>query len=63
MTPEQIGAMVVEAVEHNRFFILADPTSQQTLVRRTADWNVFLEDRLAALRVATTTQNPEEPGV
>jgi NAD(P)-dependent dehydrogenase (short-subunit alcohol dehydrogenase family) len=49
MTPEQIGALVVEAVEQNRFFILADPAHQETLMRRTADWNAFLEERLAAL--------------
>ncbi|ETW95429.1 MAG: hypothetical protein ETSY1_30675 [Candidatus Entotheonella factor] len=49
MTPAQVGEIVVEAVEHNRFFILAEPTHHETLVRRTADWNGFLEDRLAAL--------------
>lgn len=49
MTPEQVGDVVVEAVEHNRFFILADPMHQGTLMRRTADWNAFLEERLAAL--------------
>lgn len=49
MTPEQVGDIVVEAVEQNRFFILADAIHQETLVRRTADWNAFLEERLAAL--------------
>jgi NAD(P)-dependent dehydrogenase (short-subunit alcohol dehydrogenase family) len=49
MAPEQVGDIVVEAVEHNRFFILADPIHQETLMRRTTDWNAFLEERLAAL--------------
>jgi NAD(P)-dependent dehydrogenase (short-subunit alcohol dehydrogenase family) len=49
MTPEQIGDVVVAAVEQNRFFILAEPAHHETLVRRTADWNAFLEDRLSAL--------------
>lgn len=49
MTPEQIGEIVVEGVEANRFFILAEPTHHDTLVRRAADWNGFLEGRLAAL--------------
>jgi len=49
MTPEQIGDLVVAAVEQDRFFILADPAHQETLVHRTADWNAFLETRLAAL--------------
>ena len=49
MTPEQIGAATVEAVEQDRFFVLPDPTHLETLVRRTADWNAFLENRLAAL--------------
>ena len=49
MTPEQIGDIVVEAVEQNRFFILADAMHQETLVHRTADWNAFLEARLTAL--------------
>lgn len=49
MTPEQIGEIVVEAVQENRFFILAAPSQHETLMRRTADWNAFIEDRLAAL--------------
>ncbi len=49
MTPAQVGEIVVEAVQQNRFFILAEPTHHETLVRRTADWNAFLEGRLAAL--------------
>lgn len=49
MTPEQIGDIVIEAVEQDRFFILADPTHHETLIRRTTDWNAFLEERLAVL--------------
>jgi NAD(P)-dependent dehydrogenase (short-subunit alcohol dehydrogenase family) len=49
MTPEQIGEIVVEGVEANRFFILAEPSQHETLLRRAADWNAFIEGRLAAL--------------
>ena len=49
MTPEQIAEIVVEAVQANRFFILAEPAQHETLMRRTADWNAFIEGRLAAL--------------
>lgn len=49
MTPEQVADVVVAAVEQERFFILADPTHQETLIRRTTDWNTFLAERLAAL--------------
>ena len=49
MTPEQIGDIVIEAMEQDRFFILADPTHQETLIRRTTDWNAFLEERLSVL--------------
>ena len=53
MTPEQIGEIVVEAVQANRFFILPEPSQQDTLMRRTADWNAFIEGRLAALDGST----------
>ena len=49
MTPDQVAEVVVEAVAQDRFFILPEPTHQATLERRTADWNAFLEGRLAAL--------------
>jgi NAD(P)-dependent dehydrogenase (short-subunit alcohol dehydrogenase family) len=50
MTPEQIGEIVVEAVQANRFFILPEPSQHDTLTRRTTDWNAFIEGRLAALQ-------------
>lgn len=53
MTPEQIGEIVVEAVQANRFFILPEPSQHDTLMRRTADWNAFIEGRLAALDGST----------
>lgn len=48
MTPEQIGALVVDGVRRNRFFILADPYHQPILERRAHDMNAFIESRLAA---------------
>ena len=53
MTPAQIAALVVDAVEQNRFFVLADPTAHATWSRRTADWNAFVEDRLTSLGAPT----------
>jgi NAD(P)-dependent dehydrogenase (short-subunit alcohol dehydrogenase family) len=50
MTPEQIGALVVEAVQKNRFFILPDHSQQAVLLKRTQDMDTFLDARLAAQR-------------
>jgi NAD(P)-dependent dehydrogenase (short-subunit alcohol dehydrogenase family) len=49
MTPDEVAAVLVEAVQQNRFFVLAEPSHHETLLQRTADWNAFLEGRLAAL--------------
>jgi NAD(P)-dependent dehydrogenase (short-subunit alcohol dehydrogenase family) len=46
MTPEQIGEIVVEAVQQQRFFVLPDHHQQSILVQRTQDMNAFLEARL-----------------
>ena len=47
MSPAQIGDIVVEAVRHERFFILPDEPQHATIVRRAQDMNAFLEARLA----------------
>ena len=47
MMPDEIGEMVVQAVQEERFFILADPYYQPYIERRAADPNAFLEARLA----------------
>jgi NAD(P)-dependent dehydrogenase (short-subunit alcohol dehydrogenase family) len=49
MTPDQIGAIVVEAVQQNRFFILPDHAQEDVLRKRTQDMNAFLEARLASV--------------
>ena len=46
MTPEQIGEVVVEAVQQQRFFVLPDHHQQSILVQRAQDMNAFLEARL-----------------
>jgi NAD(P)-dependent dehydrogenase (short-subunit alcohol dehydrogenase family) len=51
MTPDQIGAAVVEAVQQNRFFILPDHSQQAVLLKRAQDMDAFLDARLAAQRV------------
>lgn len=48
MMPAQIGAMVVEAVRDNRYFVLADPYHQPLIARRAQDPNAFLDWRLGA---------------
>jgi hypothetical protein len=47
MAPAEIGAMVVEAVRRERYFILAEPVHQPLIERRAADPTAFLEARLA----------------
>src|SRR5206468_4016078 len=46
MTPDQIGEVVVEAVQQQRFFILPDHHQQSIIVQRAQDMNAFLEARL-----------------
>jgi NAD(P)-dependent dehydrogenase (short-subunit alcohol dehydrogenase family) len=46
MTPEQVGEIVVEAVRHNRFFILPDDRQHAVIRKRAQDLNAFLEARL-----------------
>ncbi|MEE9149883.1 MAG: SDR family NAD(P)-dependent oxidoreductase [Candidatus Tectomicrobia bacterium] len=53
MTPEQVGEIVVEAVEQERFFILTESAHHETLQRRTADWDAFLAGRLAGFDSST----------
>jgi NAD(P)-dependent dehydrogenase (short-subunit alcohol dehydrogenase family) len=47
MTPDQIGVMVVDAVQQNRFFIMPDRSQQAVILKRAQDMNTFLEARLA----------------
>src|SRR5574341_1489440 len=46
MTPEQIGEIVVEAVQQQRFFVLPDQHQHSIIVQRAQDMNAFLEARL-----------------
>jgi hypothetical protein len=46
MTPDQIGEIVVEAVQQQRFFVLPDQHQQSLIVQRAQDMNAFLEARL-----------------
>src|SRR5262245_3958102 len=46
MTPEQIGEIVVDAVQQQRFFILPDHQQQSIIIQRAQDMNAFLEGRL-----------------
>jgi NAD(P)-dependent dehydrogenase (short-subunit alcohol dehydrogenase family) len=46
MTPDQIGEVVVEAVQQQRFFVLPDHHQQSIIVQRAQDINAFLEARL-----------------
>jgi NAD(P)-dependent dehydrogenase (short-subunit alcohol dehydrogenase family) len=51
MTPAQIGAIVVDAVRRDQFFILPDHPQQAVILKRAQDMNAFLEARLAGQRV------------
>jgi NAD(P)-dependent dehydrogenase (short-subunit alcohol dehydrogenase family) len=46
MTPDQIGEIVVDAVQQQRFFILPDHHQQTIIVQRAQDMNAFLDARL-----------------
>ena len=46
MTPDQIGEVVVEAVQQQRFFVLPDHHQQSIIVQRAQDMNAVLEARL-----------------
>ena len=46
MTPDQIGEIVVEAVQQQQFFVLPDHHQQSIIVQRAQDMNAFLEARL-----------------
>jgi len=46
MTPDQVGEVVVEAVQQQRFFVLPDHHQQSVIVQRAQDMNAFLEARL-----------------
>jgi len=46
MTPDQIGEIVVDAVQQQRFFVLPDHHQQAIIVQRAQDMNAFLEARL-----------------
>ena len=46
MTPDQIGEIVVEAVQQQRFFVLPDQNQEAIIVQRAQDMNAFIEARL-----------------
>jgi NAD(P)-dependent dehydrogenase (short-subunit alcohol dehydrogenase family) len=50
MSPDEIGTIVVEAVQHDRFFILPDTRQHSILLQRAQDMNAFLEARLSGRR-------------
>lgn len=45
--PDAIGDLVAEAIREERFFVLAEPSHQPLLERRTRDMNAFMARRLA----------------
>jgi hypothetical protein len=49
MQPEEIGELVVQAVQADQFLILPDPASIELIRRRALDINAFLAARFAAL--------------
>ena len=49
MQPDEIGELVVKAVEADQFLILPDPTASELIRRRAQDVNVFLAERFASL--------------
>jgi NAD(P)-dependent dehydrogenase (short-subunit alcohol dehydrogenase family) len=59
MTPEQIGEFVVDAVRHDRFFILPDSRQQAVILKRTQDMDAFLERRLSG---SPAPEHPRSPG-
>jgi NAD(P)-dependent dehydrogenase (short-subunit alcohol dehydrogenase family) len=46
MTPDQIGEIVVDAVQQQRFFVLPDAQQQAIIMQRAQDMNAFLEARV-----------------
>ena len=59
MTPEQIGEFVIDAVRHDRFFILPDSRQQAVILTRAQDMNAFLGRRLSG---SPAPENPRFPG-
>jgi NAD(P)-dependent dehydrogenase (short-subunit alcohol dehydrogenase family) len=59
MTPEQIGEFVIDAVRHNRFFILPDAQQHAVILTRAQDMNTFLERRLTG---SLAVEKPPVPG-
>jgi NAD(P)-dependent dehydrogenase (short-subunit alcohol dehydrogenase family) len=54
MQPEEIGELVVRAVQAEAFLILPDRSSSELIRRRAEDVNAFLAGRFAALRLIDT---------
>jgi NAD(P)-dependent dehydrogenase (short-subunit alcohol dehydrogenase family) len=48
LQPEEVGELVVNAVQDETFLILSDATHAELVRRRAADLNAFLQERLAA---------------
>lgn len=49
MQPREIAQLVVDAIEHKTFFVLADPTHQPLVARRAQNMNAFLNFRLRSI--------------
>lgn len=45
-TPEEVGALVVDAIQNNTFFLLTDPQVENRLMRRARDFNANLQDQI-----------------
>ncbi|MCX2730148.1 SDR family NAD(P)-dependent oxidoreductase [Saccharopolyspora sp. NFXS83] len=50
LQPEQVGEQVAEAILANRFMLQTDDNVRPHLRSRAADWDAYLEDRIAALQ-------------
>jgi NAD(P)-dependent dehydrogenase (short-subunit alcohol dehydrogenase family) len=48
MRPEEVGELVVRAIQAEQFLILPDPASSELMRRRAQDVNAFLVERFAA---------------
>jgi hypothetical protein len=49
--PEEVGAMVVEAIRENRFMVPTDDVAP-LLIERAGDWDGFIDRRIAMTRPA-----------
>ncbi len=61
MQPEEIGELVVRAVQAEQFLVLPDPSSTELIRRRAQDVNAFLADRFKALETEVDSPTPPSP--